>query len=160
MKINSPTVYLDANFLIYWSVSKKPELKKRARVLIAKFLIQKSVLALSTLTFDEAWNGIRKELAFSSKSLSHFHPTVYSQIEVITNKILDHPSFKIIQFQNLEDGVRKALENIKKYQLKPRDSFHLAIAKDNGITKIVTDDKDFIDQQALMKIKVVSILKS
>lgn len=151
-------VYLDANFLVYWLVSKTQELKKRARILLASLLAQKASLALSPLSFDEAWEGIRKELSkTSSQRLSHFHPDVYSSLEEITDKILDHSSFEVIQLQDCPKGVKTALDNIKEFQLRPRDAFHLSMMRDNNISKIVTSDEKFIKQQESMGIEVILI---
>ena len=36
-----------------------------------------------------------------------------------------------------------ALSLIEQYDLKPRDAFHAAAMKENKLTQIVTDDKDF-----------------
>ncbi len=154
MKINDTTVYLDANFLVYWSVSKKPELRKRARILFAQLRNQKAILALSPLTFDEAWNGIRKEV---DVKLSHFDFLIFSQIETFTNSIFNKSFIKVIQLQNIQEGISQALDNIKQYQLRPRDGFHLAIMKDNQIFKMVSSDPKFINQQSKMGIEVISI---
>jgi predicted nucleic acid-binding protein len=159
MKVNNQAIYLDSEYLVYLTITQKPELKKRARILLAKFLAQKIILALSTLTFDEAWEGIRKEVSrLSPKGLPHFHPKVYQLLENITERILSHPAFRIIQFQNPKQGTIKALKNIKDFHLGPRDAFHLAIMKDNGITRMVTNDQKFIEQQERMGVEVKSIL--
>jgi len=154
MKIDTPIVYLDANFLVYWSVSKKPELKKRARVLFTKLRIQKSILALSPLTFDEAWNGIRKEV---NAQKACYEPLIFAQIQNFSNKILNKTFIRIIQLQSIQPGILQALDNMKQFELRPRDSFHLAIMRDNGISRIVSSDPKFINQQSKMGIEVIQI---
>ncbi len=111
-------------------------------------------MALSPLTFDEAWNGIRKEV---DVKLSHFDFLIFSQIETFTNSIFNKSFIKVIQLQNIQEGISQALDNIKQYQLRPRDGFHLAIMKDNQIFKMVSSDPKFINQQSKMGIEVISI---
>lgn len=154
MKINNPTVYLDANFLVYWSVSKKPELRKRARLLFSQLRSQRSILAVSPLTFDEAWNGIRKEI---NARKACFEPVIFIQIENLTNNILSKAFIKIVQLQNPQKGILQALNNVKQFELRPRDGFHLAIMKDNEILKMVSSDPKFINQQSKMGIEVIPI---
>lgn len=152
--MKSQTVYLDANFLVYCLVSKTPKLKRQARILLAKLLAKKAALALSPLTFDEAWEGIRKTIDIT---FSHFSDEIYLRLEEVTDQILSHPSFKVIQLKNAPKGVENALENIRKFCLRPRDAFHLAIIRSNDISVMVTSDKKFIDQQSSMGIEVVPI---
>ena len=63
---------------------------------------------------------------------------------------------KIIQFFNSQEGIISALQNIKEYELHPRDAFHLALMKNNQLTTIVTDDPKFINQQIKMGIRIVT----
>ncbi len=49
-----------------------------------------------------------------------------------------------MQFNNEINGINGALINIKKFKLRPRDAFHLAILEDNSIAHLISDDKDFI----------------
>jgi len=158
MKISDQVVYLDADFLIcWWSKRKKPELRKRARLLFAKLRGQKYLFVLSPLTFDETWNGIRRELNQpASRGLSHFHPEVFTELEKITTIVLKQSLIKIVQLQNLKEGIEMALNNINQFRLRPRDAFHLAIMKDNEVTAMVTNDQKFTDQQARMNIKVIN----
>ncbi len=57
-------VYLDANFLIAYAgySIKQSLLKKRAKILFAKLLIEKKEFVVSSLVFDELWYGSRKEI--------------------------------------------------------------------------------------------------
>ena len=152
MKFNRKVIYLDANFLVYWWVCKKPELKKRAQILFAQLRANQFILALSPLTFDESWNAIRKEL---NVKLSCYDPRVFEQIQNLTSFILSTSFFQMVQFKNLHSGIKEALNNIKQFQLRPRDAFHLAIMKDNNIHKMVTNDPKFISQQSKMEIRVI-----
>lgn len=154
---NQKEIYLDANFLISWFISKEPELKKQARLLFAKFLATKKELYSSALAFDEAWNGIRREYNFQkSVNLPCFNDLVFNELKNFTNLIL--PKLNLIQFMDIRNGIVDAMNYIKTFELKPRDAFHLTIMKHNNITTIATDDDDFIKNQKSMNILVQSIL--
>ena len=47
-----------------------------------------------------------------------------------------------------------ALDYIEKDELKPRDAFHVAIMKSNGINEIVTDDQDFDHVKGIKRTKL------
>lgn len=155
--INGGKIYFDANFLIYWFISKEPELKKRTRCLLAKFLVNKNSLHSSPLAFDEAWWGIKNEYNQQNNvNLACFDSLVFNELEKFTNAIL--PKLKVIQFSNANNYIINALNHIKNFKLNPRDAFHLTVMKDNNINVIATGDDDFIKNQQLMGILVQSIL--
>lgn len=150
-------IYLDANFLVYWFISKEPELKKRARLLLVSFLTTKKGLYSSALAFDEAWWGIKNEYNHQKGvKLSCSNELVFKELERFTNLIL--PKLNLIQFLDVRNGIVEALNYTKVFGLKPRDAFHLAIMRHNNITMIATDDGDFIEKQASMDIFVQSML--
>ena len=154
--IKNEKIYLDANFLIYWFISKKPELRKRARCLLAEFLVGKNELCCSALTFDEAWYGIRKEYNQQNCSeLSCNKNPLFEKLENFTKTI--SLKVNVIQFGDVKKGIFEALNNVKKFGLRPRDAFHLAIMRDNDLDIIVTDDNDFIRNRDQMDLFVVSI---
>ncbi|MBU4601107.1 type II toxin-antitoxin system VapC family toxin [Patescibacteria group bacterium] len=150
-------IYFDANFLIYWFISKEPELKKRARSLLAEFLINNNDLYSSALALDEAWWGIKNEYnQQNGVDFSCGDNDVFEKLSQFTKSIL--PKLNLVQFADIKNGVEDALDSMKRFKLKPRDAFHLATMKDNGIKIIVTDDKDFIINQVLMGIAIQSIM--
>lgn len=161
-------VYCDANFLIAYGAAKvkQPDLKKRAYILFAKLRICKCKTVVSALTFDEAWLGIRRELGpkkisngfrfFINKSLERMgvrlinygasefsYSEIYNDLKEFTNKLMRNGIFSVIQFNDPVCGIGKALEYLKDYNLKPRDSFHLSIIKDNNASVLISNDKDF-----------------
>lgn len=161
-------VYCDANFLVAYGSqkAKQPEIQKRARILFATLLISGCKIIASGLTFDEAWLGIRKELGPKSiinnirfmiskliervgLKLINYGATEFSYSEIFndlssfTDKLLNHKNFTVMQFQDSAMGVRDALSNIHKFKLRPRDSFHLAIMKDNKATYFISNDGHF-----------------
>ena len=172
-------IYCDANFLVAYGARevKQLDLKKRALILFAKILISKCKVIASSLTFDEAWLGIRRELGPKSKKsswklridhvlrkfglklinnrVSEFSYTeVFDDLNSFTNKLLGHNNFQVVQFSNSKDGVRNALQNMNEFKLKPRDSFHLALAKDNKATCFLTNDSDFCKRKDSVGINI------
>jgi len=146
--------YLDANFLIYWCFPKTRRIKQRIRFLLAKIL-KNYRLFTSPLSFDETWWGVKR--AYNAKfntSLSCFDEPIFSKLEKFTAKIL--LKVKIVQFLKSQEGTVSALQNIKEYELHPRDAFHLALMRDNELATIVTDDPKFIDHQNEIGIQVVA----
>ena len=149
-------IYLDANFFVYWFISKEPKLKKRARLLLVKLLVSKKEIYSSALAFDEAWNSIKKEYNNQKNvSLSCSDVVVFKEIEKFTNLIL--PKLNLIQFTDVRNGVIEAMNYIKSFELRPRDAFHLVIMRHNNIAIIVTNDEHFIKNQQSMSILVQSI---
>ncbi len=155
--IKGRKVYFDSNFLIYWFISKKPELKKRARVLLAELLMKRNNLYSSTLAFDEAWWGIKNEYNQQNDvDLSCCDDLVFNELKKFTNAIL--PRLKLAQFTNASNGIMAAMNHIKNLKLDPRDAFHLAIAEDNGIKIFITGDRDFTENKSLTNIAIYSVL--
>lgn len=146
-------VYLDANFLVDWLVRKDPSLRKRARRLLARLLQQFDGLAFSTLTIDEFWKVIKEELARRGTSCSD--PKLFARIDLCTRKVLSGPKVRVVQFGDPANGIITALCTLKKHVLEPRDSFHLAIMRDNGISVMATRDRKFINRQVAMGIRVI-----
>lgn len=155
--IKNKKIYFDANFLIYWFICKKPELKKRARVLLAEFLKNRNDLYSSTLAFDEIWWGIRNEYNQQNNvELSCYDDLVFDELKKFTDAFL--PKLKLAQFTNANDGTIAAMNHIKSIKLRPRDAFHLAIVEDNNIEILVTGDSDFIKNKSLINVVVYSAL--
>lgn len=174
-------VYCDANFLVAYGAKsvKQPELKKRAYILFAQILANGCKIIASPLTFDEAWLGIRRELG-PKKISNNFHfninkllekigmrlknygasefsySEIFNDLSSFTNRLLGHKNFSIIQFNNATDGIKNALENMNRFKLKPRDSFHLAIANDNSTTHLISNDADFIRNKDHIGVNIIN----
>ncbi|MFH1048551.1 MAG: type II toxin-antitoxin system VapC family toxin [Patescibacteria group bacterium] len=175
MKITKKdVVYCDANFLVAYGSKKvkQPEIQKRARILFAQLLISGCSIIASSLTFDESWLGIRRE--FGHKSIisnirfviskliekvglrlinygviEFSYSEIFNDLNSFTNNLLNHRNFSVVQFQDSAMGVRDALGNINKFKLRPRDSFHLAIMKDNKATYFISNDSHFKDKNQI-----------
>ena len=173
MKISeNSVVYLDANFLVAYFVSAKRKedkiYNKKAQKIFAYLMVKKCDICLSPLVFDEFWNGVKKEAdvkrirnrlrywvnkfvqKFGIRGLKdsgveyYAHYEIYSQLEKYTEKLLSLPQVKLIQFVRIIDGIQQALKNIKQYQMKPRDAFHLSLMQDLKIPFVVSFDPKFI----------------
>lgn len=131
------SAYLDANFLVYYFVSKEPSNKKNAQIIMAKLLKEQHKLYVSPLVLDELWMSVRKELG----SLPVFDNKVQESIKNISQDVLD-VAF-LIDTQAKKRCVWNAFFNTSEYELRPRDAFHLAIKNQNKIDFIVTNDKNF-----------------
>jgi len=168
---NNATVYCDANFLVAYGARqiKQPNIQKQAQILFAQLLNNNCTITASPLTFDETWNGIRKEVGpkeiknkwrfliskFLNKyglRLTNYGGIEFSYSEIIndlknfTENLLSSSRFEILQFpiSRTQNGVGQALDNLENFNLKPRDSFHLALMQTNNIQYMVTrDQKDF-----------------
>lgn len=155
--ISDDSVYLDASFLIFWFISKEPELRKQARCIFTQLLIKKIDIFSSVLSFDEAWWGIKNEYNLQNNSeLACSDSPLYEEIEKFTSTLL--PKVKLLQFSDASEGLISALEYISLFKLKPRDACHLSVMKNNSIKSILTDDEDFIKNSKSMKIAVHQIL--
>jgi predicted nucleic acid-binding protein len=174
-------VYCDANFLIAYGAKKvkQPELQKRALILFAKILASKCRFIVSSLTFDEAWLGIKRELSpksvqnkwklradellrkvglrfINNDVLNFSYYEVFDDLNYFTNKLLDHENFSVVQFENANNGVRNALDNLNNLKLQPRDSFHLAFAKDNRATYFLTNDSHFLKKKENIEMNIIN----
>jgi len=156
MNTDNKKIYLDANFLVFWALPKDDEIKKKVRIHLASFLSAKLDLATSCLAIDEAWHGVQQthnKLNNDTKSCAD--EPIYSLLNSFTKELLKKVS--ILQFSNPIDGTIIALKQINDFKLKPRDSFHLALMKDNSFDEIVTDDTDFEKIKDRANIKVISL---
>lgn len=163
-------VYCDANFLVAYGAkhTKQPAIQKRAQILFAELLTNNCKIAASPPSFDEAWNGVRREVGpkrisnkiyfFLNKvlnKLGFYHKNsgviefsfgdVLNDIKIFTEKLIVSQKFIVIQFPASQEkkGVRQALDNVDKLKFKPRDSFHLSVMQLNDVKHIITRDKKF-----------------
>jgi hypothetical protein len=124
--------YIDSNIFIYpilYLVEKEPKAKKAKQILLN---IEKGELPAytSTLTWDElVW--------VVSKTMGKTEGINQGQ------KLLGFPN---LNFINVDlNIVTKAQNLMEKFNLKPRDSIHIASAIEKRIKTIISDDKD-LDQ--------------
>lgn len=164
-------IYLDANFLVAYFIPIRngDRINQKAKIAMAKMLSKNCTLYLSPLVFDEFWNGIKKEAGIKNirnKVRFYFdkfirnqtpfsglknrgtdyygHFELHSQLEKYTNSLRAKSNVEVISYDKPIEGVKDALNNIKKHQMKPRDSFHLSLLREKNISFILTRDSSFL----------------
>lgn len=139
----SEKVYIDANFLIsYWIP--KHEFHNAACLCFFKLIESNSRIFLSPLVIDETWYIIWHILKRQNLPPETPFKNFYQDFKKLLNFIISFPLVEVVQLKhNLVAGCQQALENIKIYNFKPHDAFHLAMMEDNQISAIITKDSDF-----------------
>jgi len=125
-------LYLDSNVFIYpvlYSIEAEPKARKAKEILLS---IEKGEFPAytSTLTWDEVVWVISKTMG-RSEGISQ------------GQKLLGFPNLEFISAD--ANILSQAQALIDKYNLRPRDSIHIASAIQRKIKTIISDDKD-IDQ--------------
>jgi predicted nucleic acid-binding protein len=128
--------YLDSNILIYFKDS--TSIKHKETVNKLEMLISKDVdLYISSLVLDEFL------YVFHYALLKKKIPQIYHELKKAMVGLFKIPQLYII---NPNVDFNKQLEVIgymQKYNLKPRDAFHLHIMLSNKIDGFLTFDHDF-----------------
>ena len=156
MRPQSQELYLDASFIVAYFV-KAHTSHISATKLMAELLINNNILCFSPLSLDEAFNAIYEELKKTAppSTSGYSHASFFSDLKDALDILLQHQQMKLRQFENdLQEGAKNALENIKNYTMRPRDSFHLAYMQDLRIEYIVSKDRGF-DKVEVINIKRV-----
>lgn len=118
--------YLDANVFIYAAIGN--ENIKPVAIELFSFLKENKFKAISNLlTFDE----IIKVIASADKD----------KAMEVGQGFLSMEDIERVAFT--ESIAYVALYNLRKYNLSPRDSIHLATAQTSNVDAIVSEDKDF-----------------
>jgi len=116
-------IFLDANFIIYLNLGVKEVENFYIKVL------QEDRLALDPLVIDEV-------IYISKKKYNvNFNDTISFLDEIVLPNSLILPIRK--------EDYDKAKEIMLQYNLKPSDTFHVAVMLNNSISKIISEDKDF-----------------
>lgn len=129
--------YLDANILIYFFIGDL-ELRRRSKKLLENLKQKSYSFAISTLVIDEFLQAMR--YYFSKK----YQETLkWAKLKESLEAILQLPKLEII---NPSVELQQQLEVIvlmQKYNLSPRDAYHLFIVLSNNIDAFATFDSDF-----------------
>lgn len=130
-------LYLDANFFIF-ALLDKTKRGKNARNIQRKIVDGKEKAITSVLALDEImWVLIKnKKEHLLRKVIEDIYATPNLEVKSVPSSI-----------------PLKALDLIEKFDLKPRDAFHVAMMEEFGVEKIVSDDKDFDKIVGLKRIK-------
>lgn len=154
MKIND-ICYLDSTFLISYFTSNHQDHIKAKKFMFELFKNKKRML-ISCLVLDETFYKVRETLQYQipknkRKPFRDYHLDFKKILEFISK----NPLFELIQFKNdLYKCLEIVIENIKDYNLRPRDAFHYAMMKNHKVDCIITQDrKDF---EPISDLKVIS----
>jgi hypothetical protein len=120
-------LYLDSNVFLY-AILNDEELGERARNLLREVQSGRENASSSALTFDEIVWVVKK------------YRTLKDAIRA-GEAFLNFPNLKLVTVNG--DLLALALNLIKKYGLRPRDSIHAASAIANKTEVIVSTDEDF-----------------
>lgn len=141
-------VYLDANFLIAYFANNHDD-HDSSKILFFNLLKQDCKMHISVLGLDEAWfkvwEVLQKDISKEDrKSFREFYAEIKQILESLEGL---SENIKIIQFEkSLENGVKQSVENIGRFDMRPRDAFHLAYMQDVGLKAIITKDKRNFDK--------------
>ena len=101
-------------------------------------------LCFSLLTIDEVINAIKRYKLAQSKIL-----------KAVRDHILDLENLEIVSYEPALSSLKEYLEVYSSMGLKPRDSLHLHIMRENMLDTIATFDTDFISKKSKLEIKIV-----
>ncbi len=122
-------LYVDSNIFIYPAIyDQKIREAKKSKEFLTKIASGQLVAYTSTLSWDEVVWIVRKI------------DSVDASLKV-GRLLLNFPHLRFLGINR--NVVLRAQGLMEKYELKPRDSIHAASALENGITTIISYDKDF-----------------
>lgn len=144
---NNIDLYVDANFITAVFIKGHGD-HKTAIKLFALLLINKNTFNFTPLTLDETlhaiWKTKRSLKRKNNKLPDVSHSYFYNDYKKVINSLIQHAQVQLRQFENdLSSSCIQAIENIRDYDLRPKDAFHLSYMKDFGINTIVSNDSDF-----------------
>jgi len=128
-------MYLDANFFIFAKFSEERK-GMRAREILQSIISGRRAVT-SVLAIDEAMWVLRKE--GWNTVLRAFVEEIYGMRNLDVREV---PALVPL----------RALDFIERYNLRPRDAFHVAIMEEFGMNEIVTDDADFDKVKTITRI--------
>lgn len=127
--------YLDANLLFYWQDPKSPF--NQAATNIVERLVQGGYfLFVSSLVLDEY---LYTCLRFSGKSKIEMKDNLKFSLK----RVLKIPTLRLINPSLDERKHLKVIDLIAKFNLHPRDAYHLFIMLENKVKFLATFDSDF-----------------
>lgn len=128
--------FLDSNLLIYYqdnsSSHHQASLKKLSRLVASG--VQ---LYISPLVLDEFLYAVRSILLVQKA------PQSFRQLERALSNLFQIPSLTLINPPLGEDEQLKVIDYMEKFNLKPRDAYHLLTIETNDLDSFATFDTDF-----------------
>ncbi|PSG98884.1 MAG: hypothetical protein BRC29_02025 [Nanohaloarchaea archaeon SW_7_43_1] len=122
--------YLDSNIFIYSVTEEDPG--RRARDLIRKIEEGKINGATSVLTLDEIIWIVQKEINRETAIKTGRKLLMMENLEILST--------------DAETGT-KSLQIMEENKTDPRDSMHIATARNHGIYTMITEDSDMADTE-------------
>ncbi len=119
-------MYIDANFLITARLEAGEKGERAGRITSEIQNGKKAVT--SALVIDEVMWVLRKNK----------RPEIIRQV---VEDIYATPNFGVTSVSSAAPLL--ALDIMERYNLKPRDAFHVAVMRELGINEIISDDADF-----------------
>ena len=122
------TFYIDSNVFLYPVLYNDIKESEAARKILSEIEGKNIQAYTSTLTWDE---------------ISYVVERIFGKTDSIEvgKRFLNFPFLRFIPVD--DEIIRRSQVIREKYNLKPRDSIHLACAIERNISKIITDDADF-----------------
>lgn len=141
--------YIDSNLLVYLKDQGSP-FHRQAKNILKKLSPIDSELYISPLVIDEFLNSFRKILVKEKISKE----SIYTELDKLLESILDLEHLNIINPPNDKNTNKKVIEIMSKFNLRPRDAYHLLIMQENNIKTFATFDKDFkeVFKQNMLKL--------
>jgi len=127
--------YLDANVLIFLQDKKSP-FYNQAVLTIKQLILKRAEIFTSSLSLDEFLQG---SLRFSRKTKQEMK----GQLKIGLKKIFSLPQFRLVNPPDDTKRHMKVVDIVAKYNLRPRDAYHLFIMQENKIKYLATFDHDF-----------------
>lgn len=126
--------YLDANLLAFLGNENSP-FHQKALDIIDRLIKQDYKLVLSSLTLDEYFHTV---IRFSQDPKAE----TYQNLKKAYGKLLKL-NIKLVNPSLEEKKHLKVIDLIAKYNLHPRDAYHLFIILENKVKFMATFDSDF-----------------
>ncbi|MBI5553228.1 MAG: type II toxin-antitoxin system VapC family toxin [Candidatus Diapherotrites archaeon] len=127
-------IYIDANVFVY-AILDSAKTGNAARKIIGAIQEGKTSAGTSALTFDEIVFVVRKNRGGEAALTA-------GETFIRMNNLRIFPTDR--------ETITRAIEQIRKYGLHPRDAIHLATMEQHQLTEIISEDRDF---EKITKIK-------
>lgn len=125
--------YIDTNVLLEYKTTVQSKIS-RAEQLIIDLMLEEIEIVISPLIIDEFVYIILKSLEAKDKRIV---------LKVGLLEILSLPNLKIVNPPTTKASQIRVLNYIDKFNMQPRDAYHLLTALHNKADYIATFDKDF-----------------
>lgn len=143
--------YIDSNLLVYYKDQNSP-FHRQAKNILKKLSPINYELYISSLVIDEFLHSFRKILI--KEKLSKV--IIYTELDNLLRSILTLQHLYIINPPSDKNTNKRVIEIMSKFNLLPRDAYHLLIMQEHEIKNFATFDKDF---QIVFRKKVLRLIQ-